>query len=242
MPRIDQINSSSNSKFQTWKSLLTSKGIKKEKLFILSGEKIVFEFLKNPHLSVSCELIREGFNPIQKSAPVFMLEKSLFEELDIIGTHSNLLVLELPSLKESSAFDSIDGIEVVAPLGDPKNLGALVRTCVAFGVSKIHLTDESAHPFHPQVVKASAGAVLKAPLFRGGSLSSWDSGHTYALDSKGQDLKLFEKPFKARIIVGEEGPGLPAFKKVQFVAIPTQNVESLNATVAASLLIYSWCR
>lgn len=240
MSTIDSISSPSNPKFQIWRSLLNAKGIKKENLFILSGEKLIGEFLKNPSLPISCELITQDLFPLQTKKNVFELNKPLFQELDVIGTRFNLLVLELPEIKDSSPLDKPQGLEVVAPLGDPKNLGALIRTCVAFGVSKIHLTQESSHPFHPQCLKASAGAVLKAPLYRAGELKNWDQETSWALDSRGQNLNEIKKPDSARLIIGEEGPGLIGFKKAQLISIPTQNVESLNATVAASLLIYSW--
>ncbi len=239
-PKIDSLSSSGNPKFILWRSLLNAKGIKKENLFILSGEKLVREFIQNPTYKISCELITKDLFPLQAQKNIFELDKTLFQELDVIGTRFNLLVLEIPEIKESVSSDKIEGIEVVAPLGDPKNLGALIRSCVAFGIRKIHLTDESAHPFHPQCLKASAGAVLKAPLYKAGLLKNWDLKTSWALDSKGQELEQVPKPDTARIIVGEEGRGLAGFEQSQFISIPTQNVESLNATVAASLLLYSW--
>ncbi len=260
MARIEKITSTTNPKFQTWKSLLSSKGIKKEGLFILSGEKLVREFLKtdfkikwsaapgshekNPlklsPFRLAAEIVCEGLNPLQDEASVFHLADHLFRELDLVGTQFNLFILESPELPASQAESDFEGLEVVAPLGDPKNLGALIRSSVAFGVRRIHLTPESANPFHPQVVKASAGAVLRAPLSRSPSLQDWDRPHSWALDSLGEDLIKIPKPTKARIIIGEEGPGLPELKQVRHVAIPTQDVESLNATVAASLLLFAW--
>lgn len=240
MKPIDLISSSSNSKFQIWRSLLNAKGIRKENLFILSGEKLIKEFLKNPRFKISCELIMKDLFPLQSEKNVFELDKALFNELDVIGTRFNLLIVELPELIESNPLSEIKGLEVVAPLGDPNNLGALIRSCVAFGVSKIHLTTESAHPFHPKCLKASAGAVLSAPLFRAGELKTWDQSNSWALDAQGKDLAQIKKPDAARLIVGEEGPGLPNFEKAQLVSIFTKDVESLNATVAASLLIYEW--
>ncbi len=238
--KIDVISSSGNAKFQTWRSLLNAKGIKNENLFLLSGEKIVKEFLTNSNLEISCELIRKELFPLQVKKNVFELDKVLFNELDVIGTRFNILVVQLPELKTSSPQEKIEGLEVVAPLGDPKNLGALIRSCVAFGVSKIHLTEESAHPYHPQCIKASAGAVLKANLYKAGQLKAWDLPTSWALDSKGQDLSKIKNPESARIIVGEEGKGLNGFEHSQFVSIQTQDVESLNATVAASLMLYAW--
>lgn len=248
---IRQISSSANPQFKVWRSLLSSKGLKSEGQFLLSGEKLIREFLKNSgaksfnktnpssvNFEIAAELIMLGHRPLQMSAPVYELSKELFNELDVIGTHFNLLVLKAPPLETSKPQDPVMGFEVIAPVGDPGNLGALIRSCVAFGVSKIHLTRESAHPFHPKCVKASAGAVLKAHLSQSGPVADWDHESVMALDADGENLLTFKKPSQGRILVGEEGPGLPAFQRVQWVSIPTENVESLNATVAASLMIW----
>lgn len=233
-----EISSSSNPQFKAWKSLTASKGIKSEGLFILSGEKLIREFLKKPTHEIQAEIVPDNKHPLQTEAPAYHLSKDLFKELDIIGTHSNLLVLKTQDIDESKPQDKTEGLEVVAPIGDPGNLGALIRSCVAFGVSKIHLTQESANPYHPKCVKASAGAVLKAELRNAGPLATWDHESVLALDSKGSSLLEIPKAQNARVVVGEEGPGLPDFKRVKWVSIPTQNVESLNATVAASLVIW----
>lgn len=235
---MKDITSSSNPQFKVWRSLLSSKGIKSEGLFLLSGEKLIHEFLKNPNFEIQAELVPKGGTPAQNTAPAFQLSSEIFKELDVVGTHFNLLVLKTQPLEPTQTSDPIKGLEVIAPIGDPSNLGALIRSCVAFGVSKIHLTLESANPYHPKCVKASAGAVLKAPLFRTSSLGNWDHPSVLALDSQGPSILALKSPRQARVLVGEEGPGLPDFQRVQWVSIPTQNVESLNATVAASLLLW----
>lgn len=235
-----EISSASNPQFKIWRSLLNSNGIKSEGLFLLSGQKLVREFLRNPKFEIAAELVPVEGVPLQTTAPAYQLTSSLFKELDSIGTHSNMLVLRTKELPTSSAIDSISGLEVIVPVGDPGNLGALIRTCVAFGVSKIHLTSESANPYHPKCVKASAGAIFTAPLYKAGSLKDWDHETVWALDAKGEPLDKIAKPKSARVLVGEEGPGLPDLRFVKWLSIPTQNVESLNATVAASLVIWQW--
>lgn len=236
-----EITSSANPLFRTWRTLLNSRGIKTEGLFILSGEKIIREFLKNPQFEIQAELVMKDHLPLQTKATIFELSKELFNELDVIGTRFNLLILKTKPLQTSSPQDEVTGLEVVVPVGDPGNLGALVRSCVAFGVSKIHLTTESSHPFHPKSLKASAGSMLQAQLFEAGPLKKWDHKSVWALDAKGISVSEAKNKIgnsSTRILVGEEGPGLPDFTEVSWVSIPTQNVESLNATVAASLLIW----
>jgi RNA methyltransferase, TrmH family len=237
---FEKISSAQNPKFQIWKSLLSSKGIKNESLFILSGKKIIYEFIKDSTFEISCELMTSDMNPLQNTRPIFQLGSNLFNELDVIGTHFNLLVLQVPERKKSNPLEAPKGIEVIAPLGDPKNLGSLIRSCLAFGVSKIHLTKESSNPFLPQCMKSSSGSVLRAPFYFSEELNSWDSSEVWALDAQGVPLDKVKKTINARILIGEEGPGLGDLKQVKKVSIPIQNIESLNATVAASILLYSW--
>lgn len=245
------ISSPQNEHFRRWQDLETAKGIKKHNEFFLMGERLIQEFLENPKFKVKGEIICEGLEPLTpkikslqqaKRVPVFKLPKNLFNQIDFVGTHFNLLVLELP---EIPVFDPKDhpqkGLELLAPLGDPSNLGALVRSAVAFGASAIVLTQDSATPFHPKAIKASAGAVLGANVVRSPmKVSELVEGLSdiYALDMRGTDISQFKRPAFMRLLVGEEGPGLPSNLRAHRLFIATEGVESLNATVAASIALY----
>lgn len=238
----ESITSPLNSKFQLWKSLLKSKGIKENGLFLLSGEKLIFEFLKDSDLEIVSEIITPGLRPQQTRVSSFELSKELFSELDVIGTNFNLFVLKTPLIKKIDPRTEPMGLEVITPVGDPLNLGAMIRSAVAFHASKIILTSESAYPFLPKCVKASSGSVLTAPLYSSGPLNIWDSTFTYALDAEGENLNQISIPHHFRILVGEEGPGLGRMQNAKKIKIPIQNVESLNATVAASLVMWEFAK
>lgn len=243
---MTEITSASNELFKTWKTLDTAKSIRKAGMFFLMGEKLIQEFKNIKALQdkfpVQAELISEDLRPtgLAKDKSVFKLAKGLFRELDFVGTHYNLLLLSLP---EIPAFDSVkapQGLELICPLGDPGNLGAVIRSALAFNASKVILTEEAAFPFTPKVVKASAGAVLQMPLARSGNLRSISGADIYALDMVGSDIANFKWPKDLRLMIGEEGPGLQEMKGVMRLKIDTGSVESLNATVAASIALYSF--
>jgi len=250
-----KITSSQNESFKHWKDLVTSKGVRENQQFILSGEKIIKEFLSWPNdhearlkFKILAEIYPETgrtytFNEIKK----FELSNHLFKELDVVGTNFNLLILEFPAFAEWNPSTAPKGLEVLCPLGDPGNSGALVRSALAFGASQVLLTKESCHPFHPRALKASAGASLLM-VFALTKLSlkelkpqSWD----YLLNQHGKDLQKFQWPKNLRLWVGEEGPGFSDLSKdnpAQVLSLKTNHVESLNATVAASIAIYEWSR
>ncbi|HEY8270335.1 MAG TPA: RNA methyltransferase [Pseudobdellovibrionaceae bacterium] len=247
---ITEITSSSNELFKAWKNLDSAKGIRKAGEFFLMGEKLIQEFTQNKALQekfpVCAELFTEGLQPLSlpnlrtANFKSFKLAKGLFEEVDFIGTHFNLLLLELPKIPPFDPSTPPQGLELICPLGDPGNLGAVTRSALAFNASKVILSEEAAFPFAPKVVKASAGAVLQMPFYRGGNLASFAESAVYALDMVGSDIDVFKWPKDLRLLVGEEGSGLKNLKGIMRLKIDTGSVESLNATVAASIALYSY--
>ena len=238
-----KIESPQNDTFKKLLSLIGSKGLKKEGLFLLSGEKLIREFLKKPHLNIVYEILGPHAQPLQKDvAKHVQLTADLFDEIDVLGTHFNILVLEQPAIKNLTVEDlssyTPQGIEVVIPIGDPGNLGALIRSCEAFAVPRVILTQEAAHPFLPKSVKASAGSVLRVPLSYGPILAAFPS-NCIALDMDGVVIDDFAWPKAGLLVVGEEGPGLSDGKSrfAKHIRIPTQGVESLNVVVAASIAL-----
>lgn len=239
---MKQLSSATNPLFKMWKGLLTSKGIREEGLFLLSGEKLIKEFLRSPDFEISAELVPGGSQPVSK-AGAFELSAPLFKELDVVGTGFNILVLKAKSLEKADLEKRPQGLELVVPVGDPLNLGAIARSALAFGASKLLLTEEAANPYLPKAIKASAGALLKLEIGRIGQLKHFEgTGPNYALDLKGRDITMFEWPKSLRLIVGEEGPGVGLIEGVTALSIPTGPVESLNAAVAASLALDSYRR
>jgi len=234
------IESSHNETFKSILSLTTSKGLKEEGLFLLSGEKLILEFLKNPTLKVVYEIPAPHQKTLAPQADVLEFSPSLFEQLDVLGTHFNLFVLEQPPIPVLTDEDirtyKPKAIDVVPPIGDPGTLGALIRSCEAFSVPRVILSREAAHPFLPKAVKASAGSVLRVPLARGPALADFPDT-CIALDMTGTSLDDFVWPEQGLLLLGEEGPGLGENKFPTRVRIPTTGVESLNVVVAASIAL-----
>jgi RNA methyltransferase, TrmH family len=126
-------------------------------------------------------------------------------------------------------------------LADPGNVGALVRTADAFGAS-LALSDGSADPLSPKALRASAGAIFRAPLV------SWDElpGTRVALVAHGgsppSDVDL--RP-PMTFLLGAERAGLPddLAAGCQRVTIPlADGAESLNVAAAGAIALYELAR
>ncbi len=192
---------------------------------------------------------------LPKSISLYRLAPSLFSELDFFATEAPLLIGNQPELNSSDLMSLPFGLELLTATGDPANLGALLRSSEAFGVRKVILLEECAHPFNPKVIRASSGSVFRLKLEWGPSIQDLASAlplsprsepWLYALSShpgRSRSLVDLAWPPHLRLLVGEEGPGLPQNliqnPLIQHLTIPMQpGVESLNATVAASLALW----
>lgn len=244
---METITSNKNPKYRQWCDLLEGRGIKKHGLFLLSGRKTVPEVLTSRRKRVNAVVVSGDAMELKVPAgvPVFNLTAPLFKELDVAGTHFPLLVVTLNDILDVDLTQSPQGLEVVCAMGDPTNVGALTRVASAFSASKVILLTEAANPFHPKSVRASSGTVLDMPFFRGPAMSDLiETGitkHLICLDQNGEDLASFDWPKNVRLLIGEEGPGLPAQLRAKALRIPiAAHVESLNAVSAASIALYSY--
>jgi TrmH family RNA methyltransferase len=143
-------------------------------------------------------------------------------------------------------------ILVLESLQDPGNVGTLLRSAEAFGVSWIIMTSDGVNPWNPKAIRASAGSIFRVHIMRfpleslRKTLMESES-ESYAAVAPGQGGKsLFATNFDDAgfLIVGNEGSGISAetlaLAKVR-VTIPCKT-ESLNAAVAGSVLLYEAMR
>jgi len=147
-------------------------------------------------------------------------------------------------------------VVVVAGLQDPGNLGTILRSAAAFGSAGAVLGEGTVSPFNAKVIRASAGSLFRLPFVlaksAGGleAIASKFRAHGVRMiatsSHKGTPLDQAKLAGPAAIFIGSEGSGLPRSLMAQVdetVAIPhSPQVESLNAGVAASLVLYEAAR
>jgi RNA methyltransferase, TrmH family len=197
-----------------------------------------------------------------------LLPDKLFDSL--VPSESPQGVAALVRLKEFSLDDvmeterlQVGPIVVLSGLQDPGNVGTILRSAEAFGSAGVVLGEGTVSPFNSKVVRASAGSVFRLPVIHG-QTSERGKSSTAKLEEvseklrakgvrliatsshKGTPLDQANLNGKVAIFFGNEGAGLPRevlAKMDESVAIPhTQQVESLNAGVAASIVLYEAAR
>ena len=237
---MSAIESKHNEKFKSWVALLDARGIKKQGLALLSGRKLVAEFLEQNPKRACDLLVRERFTDLPTGIRTHVLAAPLFQELDVLGTDAPLLVIEAPRLPEWKP-SAPSGLELILPLSDPGNLGAILRSAEAFGVRRVVLTQEACSPYLPRALRAASGATFRIAIEATGPLSEVQSAGAYCLDMDGENLRTFKWPHDVQLILGEEGRGLPTDLRATRLTIPMSGrLESLNAMAAASIALFSY--
>ncbi len=248
MTRPQLISSRHNPQFKRWASLLASQGVQSHQQCLVSGGKILEEMTQR-HENALCEILLPQSHTIEEKwlskGTSFTLTKELFQQLDVFGTRQPLAVFMTPSTPQVDLTQPPLGLEILCPIGDPGNLGALLRSCRAFGVRTVILLREAVHPFHPKVIRASSGAVFAQPLSQGCSITELHTPEILqwisALDMKGENLATTTWPKHVRMLVGEEGVGLPSFPFPKLFRIPQiHDSIPLNAMVASSIALYAY--
>ncbi len=238
-----------------WKKTPRAFGEKDERT-IVGGRKLILEAAARSGLCESLVLfdgLREDDDALNAliasfagEGKLYILKKSLYNELDVSGTGGPLLVVRVPELAEWDGSVA-EGCTLLVPFQDPANAGAVIRTAAAFGVERAVMLREAVNPFHPRCVRASGGAVFGVTLLRGPSIGELarfreEKGfELVALDRAGEPIAGFSFPKGFALLAGVEGPGLPDALRAKAVSIPMEGgVESLNAAVAASIALYAW--
>jgi RNA methyltransferase, TrmH family len=188
-----------------------------------------------------------------------LLPDKLFDAT--VPTDSPQGVAALVRWKEFSLDDLFERLQVgpiivVAGLQDPGNLGTILRSAEAFGSAGVVLGEGTVSPLNAKVIRASAGSIFRLPVVmakasRGREAISAkfreQSVRLIATSShKGTPIDQAKLAPPAAIFVGNEGSGLPRNLLAQVdetVAIPhSPQVESLNAGIAASIVLYEAAR
>ncbi|MBP6860697.1 MAG: 23S rRNA (guanosine(2251)-2'-O)-methyltransferase RlmB [Candidatus Pacebacteria bacterium] len=142
-------------------------------------------------------------------------------------------------------------VAVLGEVQDPHNVGAIIRSAAAFGLSAVLIPTHNQAGITGTVVKTSAGMAFRIPLVSIGNVNDTlrklkDAGFwVYGLDMEGTVVLSDEKfDAPAAFVIGNEGAGIRE-KTLELcdinLSIPMHpRTESLNAAVSAALVFHAW--
>lgn len=248
------ITSPQNEKIKDIRRVLRSKGERA----VLEGPHLVAEAvaagLRIETVVATPEFLRSdaGRELVERlPSPPLEVEAAVLERLaDADSPRGVLAVAALPRAGAAAVPARRSGIYVlVEALQEPGNLGALARVAEAAGAAGLFLTRGSAHPNHPRALRASAGSLLRLPVAIDVEVAQVEARlaaihpRWVALVPRG-GVELHGALLERALVlmVGSEGAGLSADLTARAdvrLTIPLEPpVESLNATVAAAVVLF----
>ncbi len=268
----DEIIKSRNNSLIKWAASLQDKKYRqKEKRFLIEGEKLCFDALEKQleitHIFV-CENIFSDILPqiksridgkINREFEVISVSEEAISKISsekapqgvitIIKYLDNFNILDI-IYKEEFFLKNDERALILCSIRDPGNLGSVIRSAVAFGITHIILSDDCADIYNTKTIRGAMGSLFKIKVTKVKNIISLimsaqhNGRRVFAAElterAKSLDeLKIFNNDI---FIIGNEGHGIPdEISQVcdSSVYIPiSANTESLNASVAAAIFMW----
>ena len=190
--------------------------------------------------------------------PIESCDRAKLTELAQTDSHQGFVgvLREQPEMTLTSFIESTQDqarlmVLILDSLNDPHNLGAVLRAAECFGVSAVIISKNRGTDVTPVVSKVSVGAAEIVPIIKVSNLVdaarklSDNNFWLVAADGSAKaSLNTFEFPDRTALILGSEGDGIQPLllKQAGFtVKIPLYGqIESLNVSQAAAVLLYKW--
>lgn len=229
------ITSLQNERVKYWNSLKEKKVRDKERRFLVEGDHLIEEARKQ-------NLVVETISVVDKTADYFVTKEIMEKISNQKSISLNAAVVRfIPEDSLSGNIIILDGIQ------DPGNLGTIIRSCIAFGISNIILSDTSVDLYNPKVIRATEGMIFHINVLRRNLKDFIPTLKTLGYKiigtdvNAGEDIRNIQKENIA-LVLGNEGNGISKEVKTLcdcFIYIKTSDTcESLNVGVAASILMY----
>ncbi|WP_439480229.1 TrmH family RNA methyltransferase [Chryseobacterium aquaticum] len=245
------IESFQNEKIKNITKLLTDNRFRKKSgVFVVEGQQENERAQKYNFEAVEffiCESIFKGELPKEKTHYV---SDKIYEKIAYRGSSEGIIGVykakesDLNNFtpKENSTIIIVEGVE------KPGNLGAILRSCEAFGIDAIIITDAKADFYNPNVIRSSVGCLFGMEIFQSENEKTFEflknnsfNIYTTIMDETSEDLYKRDFTQKSAILFGTEHSGLSDFwyGKGKNTLIPMSgSIDSLNLSNAVAITCY----
>ena len=257
---IHYITSRANSRIKLAVSLNKTSACRKRQKFLMEGPKFISDHIANKGITdfimVSENASKESKVVAQtadkRNLKVIEVSSQIYSDISDTGTPQGIIaVCPTPEYVFKDIFNG-KTILVLDGVSDPGNAGTAIRSAAAFNCSGVVFLKGSVFPFTPKVTRSAAGLNSKIPIFEMDDLLAIKSDNPEyhflgaQMNAKPVNDLLQNLSGPTCVVIGSEAHGLSEKSKkaiTEFVSIPmTNGVESLNAGVSASILLYSLFR
>jgi RNA methyltransferase, TrmH family len=241
----DLITSHQNARVKELRAAFASRA--KEEKIAVEGDHLVTEALRSG-ITNALLFVRENYtNKIPTGIDTLHLTQDVFDKAVATETPQGIALLfepPTPAIQPGAAL-----ILIAAGLQDPGNLGTLIRSAEAFGATQFVTTAETVSPWNQKCIRASAGSVFRMPMLLGQTtqqIAALKIKIFAAVANGSAPFTSADLTQPCALLIGNEGAGLSAELLAlasEKISIPMPGkIESLNAAIAGSLLLYEASR
>ena len=227
---------------------------KKQKVFIIEGQQENERALKFNFKVIEFFICEEIFNSYLPNEKINLVSKEIYEKIAYRGTSEG--IIGIYEEKENSLQDyqpsKNASIIILEGIEKPGNLGAILRSCEAFGIEALIITDPKVDFYNPNVIRSSVGCIFGMNIFssKNEELLSFLKENQFQIFTTLMSLdaqSIHEKDYtkKSAILFGTEHSGLSNFWKGKGdnVLVPmVGTIDSLNLSNAVAITCYEILR
>ncbi len=239
---MESITSLQNSKVKKWTALHKKKERDNTGLFLIEGEHLIQEALKENIVEtiITDEQCPFDFENIVQVSPQIM--RKISDNVSAVHLIAVCHKLEKQPDMVSRAL-LLDGVQ------DPGNLGTLIRTAVSFSFDVVYVSEDTCDLYNDKAIRSTQGALFHMPVIRANLVDVvkqlQKDGFTIVATSLEESETMSEIPKSEHMgfIFGNEGQGVS--KVLQHEAnhrlrIEMHGFESLNVAVAGGIVMYQY--
>ena len=235
-------SSINNEKIKNIKKLNTKKYRDELGMYLVEGEHLVREAYENNILE---ELILLENTDIDIDIKTSYVTKNVLKYISNLDTPNGIIGI----CKKNESTLKGNKIVILDDIQDPGNLGTIIRSCVAFNVDTLVLSNNTVDLYNSKVIRATQGMLFKLNIIIEKNLEELVKSlkqkkyKIYTTNVKnGNSLKSIEKSDRFAIIMGNEGNGVSEELNLlsdEYLYIDmNKSCESLNVAVATSIILY----
>lgn len=235
---IITINSKENSKVKHAYSLKNQKYRNQFNEFLVEG-------IKTLEMALEANCVKEVFTTkeiksIPSNIPQYLVNETVIEKLSSAKSPEGVVgVCSFPKFNENY-YKKVVYLDCV---NDPGNLGTIIRTALAFNYDAVVLSKNTVSPYNEKALAASKGSIFSIPVFYD-ELQKYNDEQKIivsTLEQNSVSLEQIEKTGNFVIVLGNEAHGVSEETKQKSdinVKIDIDNIDSLNVSVAAGILLH----
>ena len=249
------IESLQNEKIKNLTRLITDNRFRRKSgIFVVEGKQENDRALQFGYENIELFICESIYNEDVPQGKMNLVSEKVYDKIAYRGSSEGIIGIYKAKMNDLSAFEPKENssIIIVEGIEKPGNLGAILRSCEAFGIDALIVTDAKTDFYNPNVIRSSVGCLFGMNVFQSNNQELLEflennkfNIYTTLMDESAEDLYKRNFMEKSALLFGTEHSGLSDFwiGKGKNTLIPMSgSIDSLNLSNAVAISCYEILR